>query len=111
MANTTYWNGNFISIVFDGSTDWDLGTEVKLKNRFPGNKIKVLSISVTAANGEGIVCRDVETADQASPEMLRFEASTGGLSKQYLFGGVICQPAFDAAEVDGGSAVIHYEGA
>ena len=107
MANTTYLNGNFISIELDGSTDWDMSTEVKIMNRYPGNKLKVKSISVYAADGAVIICRDVAAADQTSPKLFHFVADAGQLSMQYVFPeGVICQPAFDSGDCGAGTVCI-----
>ena len=103
MGNTTEQNGNWISITLDGSTDWDLTTNMP---QMVGTGLKVRSIGVYAADGAVIICRDVAAADQAAPKVFHFVSDAGQLNMQYQYGdGAWMKPAFDAGDCGAGTVV------
>ena len=76
MANTTTINPPHITVVFDGSTDWDLNDDAfEQYPHFRKKGLRIVNLQmVPNAHDDAIVIRNTKTGDTGAAEIRRFKA-------------------------------------
>lgn len=101
MANTTTRDGDFIHVLFDGATDWDVTTEFKKTEpevAMSGLCVKTITF-IPKATDNAIIIRNSKTANTTSPILLKELASSKYGIAQHLFDGKAIFPSIDSTEV------------
>lgn len=109
MANDTKVGGKFISIELDGSTDWNVTTDLWGMLKTPGESLLVKSITISGrAALDAVIIRNSAVSAQTAAKIVEFLATAEVLHLRLEFGdnGSWMTPAMDAAELTGDTCVV-----